>query len=97
MLVQYKRRERASGGERWTFRPDAQFDRQLERMRSLVESDDEPTLPHEYRLDPRCCFLKICAPMTPDAFSSDLINGVYLPLAYWQSLAASDALVGERG
>jgi hypothetical protein len=33
----------------------------------------------------------------PEAYTPDLINGAYLPLAYWDCLAASGALKGKHG
>jgi hypothetical protein len=95
-VVQYKRREPGSG-ERWRFRPDGNFDDELRRMRKLIRADADAQQPYEYRLDDRCCFLKLCAPTTPDAFSSDLVNGVYLPLAYWDVLEGSGAATGPKG
>jgi hypothetical protein len=96
VLVQYKRRD-SDSEERWVYRPDSHFDQQLERMRNLVEDDTDPTSPQQYRLDERCCFLKFCVPTLPEAFSTDLIKGAYLPIAYWDCLARSGALKGERG
>ncbi len=96
VLVQYKRRDNDSD-DRWVYRPDSRFDRQLERMRRLVEDDSEPSLPHQYRLDERCCFLKFCVPTVPQAFTADLIKGAYVPLAYWDCLASSGALEGKQG
>lgn len=96
VLVQYKRRE-SDPEELWVYRPDGHFDDQLERMRRLVEDDTEPDHPHQYRLDERCCFLKFCVPTLPEAFTTDLIKGAYLPLAYWDCLARSGALEGKQG
>ena len=66
-------------------------------MRELVAAEAEISAPFEYRLDSNCAFLKLCAPTTPDAFTTDLVNGVYLPLAYWDVLEGYGATVGERG
>lgn len=96
VVVQYKRREARSGDERWVFRPDQQFDSELERMRELARVDAKANQPSEYRLDANCCFLKLCAPTTPDAFTSDLANGVYLPLAYWDVLEGAGMARGPR-
>jgi hypothetical protein len=97
VVVQYKRREASTSEERWVFRPDQQFDAELARMRELAAVEAEVSTPVEYRLDPSCCFLKLCSPTTPDAFTTDLANGVYLPLAYWDALEGSGMLVGPRG
>jgi len=58
-------------------------------MRALTVSASAHEAPHEFRFDERCCFLKICAPRTPEAFSAELVNGVYIPLVYWDLLEAS--------
>lgn len=96
VVVQYKRRELATG-ERWQFRPDGRFDDELRRMRGLVRTEKDVRRPYEYRLDENCGFLKLCAPTTPDAFSTELVNGVYLPLAYWDVLERSGAATGPQG
>ncbi len=96
VVVQYKRRERGGTDERWVFRPDASFDNELKRMRGLTLSTGANAAPHSFRLDERCCFLKICATSTPEAFSSELVRGAYLPLAYWDCLETSGALIGPR-
>jgi hypothetical protein len=97
VVVQYKRREASDDDEQWVFRPNAQFDDELERMRQLPAAGTEVNLPVEYRLDPSCAFLKLCAPTTPDAFTTNLVNGVYLPLAYWDVLEKCGLLVGPKG
>jgi hypothetical protein len=97
VVVQYKRREASSSDERWVFRPNAQFDAELERMRQLPAAGAEVNSPVEYRLDASCAFLKLCAPTTPDAFTADLVNGVYLPLEYWDVLEKCGLVVGPKG
>jgi hypothetical protein len=99
VLVQYKRMRHADDddGSRWHFRPDNQFEAEIARMRTLVEERAEDVGPYEFRMDERCCFLKICPSVVAYPFSRDLISGIYLPLAYWDCLVAAGALAGHRG
>jgi hypothetical protein len=97
VVVQYKRMERGSGGDQWSFRPDEQFNAELDRMRSLVPPADAPPTPTEYRLDDHCTYLKICRRATRQPFADSLMPGIYLPLAYWDLLESSGALRGPRG
>jgi hypothetical protein len=99
VLVQYKRMEHADDDddERWRFRPDNQFEDELARMRTLVESEASDVEPNDFRLDERCCYLKFCRSVTPQPFSRDLISGIYVPLAYWDCLVKAEALRGPRG
>ena len=96
ILVQYKRWLNDDAAQ-WTFRPDKQFDAEVARMRKLFLGVTAAVEPSDYRFDERCCFLKLCAPRTPDAFSSDLVRGAYLPLEYWDVLETSGSLAGSRG
>jgi hypothetical protein len=95
VIVQYKRMEKGTDKD-WTFRPDAQLDDELARVRALVPASDVVSSPAEYRLDPACGYLKICSRIVADPFSDALMPGIYLPLAYWDVLAASGSLTGPR-
>ena len=99
VLVQYKRMQHADedADERWHFRPDNQFDEEIVRMRTLIEAQAEDITPNEFRLDERCCYLKLCRSITQQPFSRDLISGIYIPLAYWDCLVTAGALRGPRG
>ena len=96
VLVQYKRMEREAGSDA-VFRPNDQFEEELARMRALVLDEAEPAAPVDYRLDPRCCFLKLCPSVAKEIPVGSLVGGMYLPLAYWDVLAASPQVIGPRG
>jgi hypothetical protein len=90
VLVQYKKMRR-DAHNKWSYRPDAQLDAELERMRKVdktaVEAEADPAT---WRLYPRGCFLKLVRP--PEFFdptSDRLLPGVYLPLLYLDELFAA--------
>lgn len=98
VLVQYKtfRRE----GERPTrlvYRPDDQFNAELDRMRQIKTGVRGST--HDaYRFHAGCCYLKFCRPIsTLDHPPQQLVSGFYLPIEYYDLLATSDAVKGPRG
>jgi hypothetical protein len=98
VLVQYKRlRQR---GRDWEFRPssDRNFDPELARMRSIVQSADNG-LPGHHRLGENFCFIKFCKPTTRHALvpNGELSSGMYLPLDYFDKLAVAGHLTGPRG
>jgi hypothetical protein len=63
-----------------------------------IEPDPSGALhPAEFRLDERCCFVKLCTRKTVQPFSEGLMAGFYLPLAYWNCLGRAGALIGPRG
>lgn len=97
VLVQYKRMlKRASGGGH-EYRPDAQLEKELDRMRSLGRAGPVAITPSEYRLDDSGMFLKLCPSTSPALDPAALIRGMYLPLEYWDLALASDQTLGPRG
>jgi hypothetical protein len=90
VLVQYKKMKRDARG-RWRYRPDAQLDAELERMRKVDTTAVEAAAdPATWRLYPRGCFLKLIRP--PEFFdptSDRLLPGIYLPLLYLDELFAA--------
>ena len=90
VLVQYKKMRRDAHGK-WSYRPDAQLDAELERMRKVDTTAVEAAAdPATWRLNPRGCFLKLVRP--PEFFdptSDRLLNGIYLPLLYLVELFAA--------
>lgn len=90
VLVQYKKMRRDAHGK-WSYRPDAQLDAELERMRKVDTTAVEAAAdPATCRLYPRGCFLKLVRP--PEFFdptSDRLLNGIYLPLLYLDELFAA--------
>jgi hypothetical protein len=98
VLVQYKTfRREGKQSSHLVYRPDAQFEAELERMRKIkagakVDSDAG------FRLHPGCCFLKICKPVTSLGHDPrELVSGMYLPIEYYDLLAESDIVKGPGG
>jgi hypothetical protein len=96
VLVQYKRMERESGRDA-VFRPTEGFEDELARMRALVLDEADPDAPGDYRLDPSCCYLKLCPAVAKETPVGSLVGGMYIPLAYWDLLAGSADVLGPRG
>jgi hypothetical protein len=97
VLVQYKtmRREREDTS-RLVYRPDAQLGLELERMRRFKAAPDDRS-PASFRLSTATCFLKLCRQVTTLDRAQDLVSGMYLPLDYYDVLAASPDVRGSRG
>ena len=98
VLVQYKsfQREGDMPG-RLVYRPDAQLEAELERMRKIKPAT-RPSTHEGFRFHPGCCFLKFCKPVTTlDHPAQQLVAGFYLPIEYYDLLVASDAVRGPRG
>jgi hypothetical protein len=96
VLVQYKKMTRGARGGKWNYRPDAQLDAELERMRRVDATVVEGTAnPATWRLYPRGCFLKLVRP--PEFFdpaSDRLLPGIYLPVPY---VDEREGWIGTRG
>jgi hypothetical protein len=97
VLVQYKRMLPRFNANGYEFRPDDQTRREIDRMRRIVASPDAPSSIELFRLDPNGVYLKLCPSTTTEAFSDELIKGMYLPLAYWDALVDSPNVRGPRG
>jgi hypothetical protein len=97
VLVQYKRLAKAAKG--WEFRPDsdANFAKELERMRAIAAPARARDDPEHYRMGENFCFIKFCKPVTSEPFSGELSAGMYLPLDYFDSLVKADRLKGPKG
>src|SRR5208282_1218247 len=83
----------------WGYRPDAQLNTELERMRKVdgaqLQPDGDPTT---WRLFPKGCFVKLVRPPEHTDLTSDrLLSGIYLPVPYLDELLADDAALGTRG
>lgn len=77
VMVQYKNM-REDGG-RWVYRGDAQLTKELERMREMNPST-YPVNVAQYRLNPGLHFLKVVRPVDYDGQSTELMEGMYIPL-----------------
>ena len=97
VLVQYKtmRREREDVAK-VAYRPDEQLHKELGRMRQF-RSGEHDGRPASFRLNTNCCFLKLCKPVVTLDRGQDLVSGMYLPLDYYDVLAASPEVRGPRG
>lgn len=97
VLVQYKtmRRER-DDTSRLVYRPDEQLHRELERMRQFKSAEYDGK-PMSFRLSNATCYLKLCRPVTTLDRGQDLVSGMYLPLDYYDMLAASSEVRGPKG
>lgn len=97
VMVQYKKMERTS--QDWVYRPDDQLYEEIERMRAFQvinqDSSEELAIP-DYRLHPGLFYLKLCPERIFDAYSSDLIKGMYLPVDYFDLLEKSPEMRGKR-
>jgi hypothetical protein len=95
VVVQYKRLRVA--GKDWEYRPDAQLEKELERMRKLNRMVKSAPHPKAHRLGEDFCFLKFCKPEIRDPFSLEMSEGMYLPVSLWDKLVSSGQLAGPRG
>ena len=83
-------------GHRLVYRPDAQLESELDRMRRIAVADGDGT-PASWRLHAGSGFIKLCRPVVDLDFNPrDLVGGMYLPLDFWDVLAASPELRGAR-
>jgi hypothetical protein len=96
VLVQYKRLEETADEEKWSFRPDGQFEKEAKAMRKLRTLHSPPSA-MEYRLDGEFCFLKLCHRRVVEPYSADLVRGLYLPLGYYDALHSGGHIKGPRG
>lgn len=99
-LIQYKAMER---GDRSTavFRlPNRKLDEEIERMRRLQQNlSDAPRNDHSdgFRLLENPFYLKLCPRIDFEPADTGLVKGMYLPLDYWDLIAADPDKVGPRG
>jgi hypothetical protein len=97
VLVQYKRMTPRKNGSGYEFRPDRQLQAELERMRRLLSPGEVLPSVRDFRLDDGGAYLKLCPSTFKDAFSHELIRGMYLPLGYWDALVESVGVRGPKG
>jgi hypothetical protein len=98
VVVQYKRMTPRANGSGHEFRPNGQLRVELERMRKFVGArQPAPASVDTFRLDDRFAYLKLCPSTAREAFSHELIHGMYLPIDYWDVLMASPRVLGPHG
>lgn len=88
VLVQYKRmkQERSLG---WVYRPDANHQREVARMKTIPVAEPRPLDAWSYRLNFGACFFKLCKSVTFDPHTTALLPGMYLPLEYFAAAESS--------
>ncbi|GAA4552561.1 hypothetical protein [Pseudonocardia xishanensis] len=98
VMVQYKRmiNKRATGTKELWYRPDDQLYLELDRMRGV----DELCIPapdSDFRLHSQASWVKLCDPTAEVDKPHELIQGMYLPRAYFEALLDSPDCRGPRG
>lgn len=94
VMVQYKRmRKEPSLG--WVYRPDANHDKEVERMQEVLPTPPDPVNSLNYRLNFGPCLFKLCESVGFDPYTTDLIPGMYLPLEFF--MASSETAQGPQG
>jgi hypothetical protein len=97
VLVQYKRMRQDGNGD-WFYRPDAQLEKELARMRKVDRQLSTDDSPQTWRLYPHGCLLKLVRqPKEFDPRSDRLLSGIYLPLEYLDKLLADDSTLTDKG
>ena len=93
VMLQYKMLEstgRLNGGKDWIYRPDAQLESEIERMRrfSTKHSPDQ----HEYRLNPQVFYLKF---VKRDGALKNA--AIIIPIDHYERLLSDPACRGPQG
>jgi hypothetical protein len=93
IMIQYKRLAR---GEEKVYRPasDSNYEKEVALMEKY--STIEPNNSDGYRFNSEMFYFKLCRDTQP-SLSRDLIDGMYIPYAYWKTLLESDDTTGPRG
>lgn len=99
-LIQYKAMERGDMSTAIFRLPNKKLDEEIERMRQL--QDDLRAAPCNdhcdgFRLLENPFYLKLCPRIDFEPADTGLVKGMYLPLGYWDLIAADPAKVGPRG
>lgn len=100
VMVQYKRMVKESNSEAG-YRPIGEnIKEEFERMRHFEDKTQE-RLNHckteAYRLHKGTFYFKLCPAVNFNPCSTELIQGMYLPLDYWEILLNSPQVIGKRG
>ncbi len=92
VMVQYKMLEptREDNGTDWIYRPDDQFGKQINRMKSFRFS--QPPEPYEYRINPQAFYLKF---VRRDASLGK--SPITMPIDHFEVLQNDPACIGPRG
>jgi len=93
VMVQYKMLEPHKGKEDeedWIYRPDAQLDEEIKRMRLFAK--DHPPAPFEYRLNPQVFYLKF---VKRDGALKNA--AIVIPVDHFEKLRTDPSCKGPRG
>ncbi|MBE9009997.1 hypothetical protein IQ250_07235 [Pseudanabaenaceae cyanobacterium LEGE 13415] len=104
ILVQYKRMLREGDGLMYRLN-DVSYEKEFSRMEELehiFNNNLQLSLPLEnslsnYRLNQGTFYFKLCPAEITDITSTDMIQGMYIPLDYWKLLICSEQTLGPRG
>ena len=99
-LIQYKAMERGDVSTAVFRIPNRKLNEEIDRMRRLQQQlRDAPANTHcnGFRLLDNPFYLKLCPRIDFEPADTGLVKGMYLPLDYWDLLAADPAKVGPRG
>lgn len=96
-----KQRKESKEDKVYYYSPNEQFQNQVRRMKSIAAtvtgSNSALAEINDYRLDSNWFYFKLCDPYEFKPVSSDLVDGIYIPLEYMDILLKSPQLQGERG
>jgi hypothetical protein len=96
VLIQYKRMALDKKSNEWIYRGDSQLKKQLTSMRELPP-DPAPSGVAEYRLSPDLHYLKMIRPTDYDGRSTQLMEGMYVPLSLVDLMLTSEGDTTEGG
>ncbi|MEU2620844.1 hypothetical protein ABZ642_22355 [Streptomyces sp. NPDC007157] len=95
VLVQYKRLPHEAGN-RW-IRVDERLLSQLDRLERVAALSRPASLPHEWRLGPDPCFVKLAYWPLAETINPGPSPGMYLPVPYVRLLLEDDVTRGPNG
>lgn len=106
VMVQYKRLLKEAGD--WVFRisndvkkKKTSYADELDRMRHwrhyLATRNEGVGEIETFRLHNGLFYFKLCRAVVKDPDSTDMIEGTYLPLDYWEELLKSEKVIGPQG
>jgi len=93
IMIQYKRMTR---GEEKSYRPasDSNYEKEVALMEKYTKIPFKRS--GSYRFNSEMFYFKLCRDTQP-GLTRDLIDGMYIPYAYWKFLLDSEGTTGPRG
>jgi hypothetical protein len=94
VLVQYKRARKEGKRHVYYPRSDDAYEKEMTNMRAAIRATSADTRAHAafvgplnlFRLDPQAFYFKVCPATQYDPTTTTMIEGHYLPFAYWDNL-----------